>query len=250
MKTPFQFCDMIPLMDTLLIAVIVFFAIFTQSLAGFGLALVSMPLLARMLDPVGAASLVSLIAITAEALLILRLRRTLQPRPLARLIIGSLLGIPMGVYLLANIDSRVILTALGVVMIGYSLYGLLNFTLPEIRHPRWGYGFGFIAGILSGAYNTAGPPLVIYGTARRWSRDEFKANLQLLFIINSVTVIISHALAGHYTANILAHYLVALPMIALGVGAGVFADKWINPQMFRKIVLVLLIVLGVRLILP
>ena len=43
--------------------------------------------------------------------------------------------------------------------------------------------FGFFAGILGGAYNTNGPPVVIYGSLRKWSPATFRATLQGYFFM-------------------------------------------------------------------
>ncbi|GIK66734.1 MAG: hypothetical protein BroJett018_45280 [Chloroflexota bacterium] len=133
------------------------------------------------------------------------------------------------------------------VVIGYSIYGLSNFHLPEIEHPRWGYGFGFLSVLLSGVYNLAGPPVVIYGNCRRWEPREFKSNLQGFFMLNSLTVIATHALSDNYTRTVFNHYLLAVPAILMGIVVGIALAKHINPNTFRKIILVLLIIVGLTL---
>ncbi len=234
-------------MTELLVLLVVFFAIFTQSVAGFGLGLVSMPLLTQLLGIRMAAPLVALIAITAEVLLLIRYRDDLDFGAVWRLSVASIIAVPLGVMALHRIDSDLILKALGAIVIGYSIYGLSNFHLPEVEHPRWGYGFGFLSGLLSGAYNLAGPPVVIYGNCRRWEPREFKSNLQGFFMLNSLTVIATHALSQSYTRTVFNHYLLAVPAILMGIVVGIALDKRFNPTTFRKIVLVLLVILGLTL---
>jgi len=120
--------------------------------------------------------------------------------------------------------------------------------LPELKQPAWAFGFGFVGGLLSGAYNVAGPAAVIYGNCRGWQPAEFKSNLQAFFLINDLTVVAGHALAGNLTPIVWSNYLVALPAIVLGIFVGLKIDRRMNPSVFRKIVLVLLIVMGLRLI--
>jgi hypothetical protein len=236
--------------ELLLIAVIVFFAILTQAVSGFGLALVAMPLFVQFLDPVEAASLVALMATTTQIIMLLRYRRALAIRGLWRLMLGSLVGIPIGVIALSQLDSAIILFALGVILVAYSLYSLVAPPLPVIKNPNWGYVFGFASGLLGGAYNTGGPPFVIYGTSQRWETQVFKANMQVLLMVNSVSVVIAHVLAGHYTEIVLRDYAIALPMIVLAALVGFWLDRYINEAIYRKIILVLLLIIGVRLLLP
>ena len=103
--------------------------------------------------------------------------------------------------------------------------------------------------MLGGAYNTSGPPVIIYGACREWPQAEFKSNLQGYFLLISTTSAIGHALSGNMTAVVWHNYLLALPAIALGIIIGVNLDKRINPHRFRQVVLVMLITLGIRLIL-
>ncbi len=236
------------MINPLLLVAIVSFAIFTQSIAGFGLALISMPLLIEALGVEVAAPLVALVAITAEVILIIRYRHAIQFRTLGRLSLASLIGIPIGIFALQNADEQFVLMLLGMVITLYALYALSQLRLPEIQHPNWAYGFGLVGGILSGAYNTSGPPIVIYGSCRRWTPAQFKSNLQGYFMVNSIMVILTHTLAQNYTPFVMQSYLIALPGVGIGLLLGISLDKYVNPVLFRKIVLGLLIVVGLNLI--
>ena len=235
-------------MEWLPVFVIVFFAVFTQSLTGFGVALVSMPLLSALLGVQTAAPLVALIGLLTEAILLLYYREAVNVRVIWRLILASMVGVPLGVVVIRTLDEAVVLTVLGVIVAGYALYALLKLRLPAIQGPVWAYGAGFLAGILGGAYNTAGPPVIVYGNCRGWPPAEFKGNLQGFFLITTVVVIISHVLAGNYGPDVLRYGLLALPAVAAGLVAGLALSKWVSAVAFRTIVLWLLLVLGVWLI--
>jgi uncharacterized membrane protein YfcA len=45
------------------------------------------------------------------------------------------------------------------------------------------------------------------------------------------------------------HWVSALPSVVLGLLVGLAVERFINPLIFRKIVLLLLVVVGIRLIL-
>ena len=233
---------MVPLLLT------IFLAVFTQRLAGFGSALVAMAVLPGLIGIRTAAPLVALMSGTMELALLARYRRSLNWSSVWRLALASVAGIPLGVLALRRADERIILAALGLVIAGYALYALLNIRLPELRHPAWAYGFGFLAGMLGGAYNTSGPPAIIYGDGQRWEPAEFKSNLQGFFFLNNILVIASHALGGGLTGAVLGDYLWSLPAIALGIAAGISLDRFLDPHLFRKVVLCLLLVMGLRLI--
>ena len=237
-------------MEFVLVAAIVFFGIVTQSMIGFGVALICMPLLIRVLDPVAAASFVALFTLPMQLLITWRYRHALNIRPFWRVLVGTLIGIPIGIFLLSELDQRIVLSVLGIFLIAYSLYSLLNLRLPRIHRPVWGFGFGFTSGVLGGAYNTAGPPLVIYGTALGWESEQFKANMQVLFIAGNIVAIFIHIVAGHVNRLVIENLIVALPIVVIGTGIGFWLSKRINEAVFRKLVLIGLLVIGVRLLLP
>lgn len=231
------------------IAFVAFLAIFTQSVTGFGLALVSMPLLVGVLGLQTATPLGTLIGATAEIILLIRHREAFNFRSVARLSLASMVGVPVGVFVLGQFDTEIITRLLGILIASYAAYALITPSLPQLAHQGWAYGFGFLAGVLSGAYNTSGPPVVIYGSCRRWQPAEFKSNLQGFFLLNSAMTFLSHAASHNFSQAVWQNYWLALPGIGLGLVVGFLLDKYINPHTFRRVVLVLLLVLGIRLVL-
>jgi uncharacterized membrane protein YfcA len=227
-----------------IVAVVIFIAVLVQSSVGFGLALVSMPLLAGLLGVHMAAPLVALVAITTESVVLWRFRRSFSALKVSRLAAAAIVGIPIGVMALRRFDARVVTTVLGVIVISYALYALAAPRLPALAGRGWAYGFGFAAGLLSGAYNTGGPPVIVYGSCQCWSPDEFKGNLQGFFIVSSLVVIASHALSGNLSVPVWQNFLYALPGIALGLLSGFYLGARVDPDLFRKAVLVLLLILG------
>lgn len=234
--------------NLLLVSLVIFLAVFTQSLTGFGSALVAMALLPALIGIRTATPLVALVGLTIEVALLLRYHAAFRLKSVWRLIVASLVGIPLGLLVLRRGDEHLALAILGCVLVGYALYALFEKPLPRLKSNAWAYSTGFAAGMLGGAYNTSGPPVVIYGDAQRWPPAEFKSNLQGFFFVTNIFVIAGHALSGNLTYRVWIGYLWVLPAIALGILLGMWLASRINPAVFRKLVLVLLIVMGVRMI--
>ena len=230
------------------VGLVVFLAVFTQSLSGFGSALVAMALLPTLVGIRVATPLVALVGFTLEIVLIVRYHQALDMRAIWRLALAGLIGIPLGVYFLSTVDEKISLTILGVVLSGYAVYALLGLKMPRLDRPVWAYLAGLFGGLLAGAYNTAGPPVIIYADCRRWPPDAFKSNLQGYFIVSSVMVVASHMLNGNFTSQVWHLFWWMIPFIVIGLVAGLSLDRWLNPLMFRRLVLVLLVVMGIKLI--
>ncbi|MCP4357598.1 MAG: sulfite exporter TauE/SafE family protein [Chloroflexi bacterium] len=231
----------------LLVALIVFLAILAQTTTGFGLALVSMPLLTAVIGLTTAAPLVALFGVLAEIIILLRYREAVYIRPVVKLVVSAFVGIPLGLWLLQVVDPEIGAHALGVLVAGYALYALFNFRLPPLARSVWAYLFGFAAGALGGLYNTAGPPVIIYGSCRQWSPATFKGNLQGFFVPVSLMILVGHVVDGNVTAAVWRLLLVSIPAVGLGLLVGFALDGRIPAATFRKIVLALLLVIGLRL---
>lgn len=233
----------------ILTVLVIFLGVFTQSLTGFGSGLVTMAFLPALLGIQAASPLVALVNIVIELALLVRFRHALQVRTIWPMILASLAFIPLGVWAVSSLDEDLVLAVLGLVMVIFSGWALLGIRLPRLRHPAWGAVAGGLGGALGGAYNTSGPPVIMYGNCRGWPPAEFKANLTGYFIINSVFIVANHAWSGNFQPEVLWAFAVSLPAIALGMLAGFWLDRWINPAVFRKVVLVLLLIMGMRFIL-
>ena len=228
---------------------IAFAACFTQSVSGFGSALVAMPLLSPMLGLTRAAPLVCMMSATLQLALLVRYRRAFHLGSIWRVVAAAAVAVPFGAYALRHVDERVTLSVLGVVVLGYAIYTLTGRRPPRMRGGAWPWAIGAAAGLLGGAYNTSGPPVVIYGSARDWPPETFKSNLQGFFCVNNSFVLISHIAVGNLTLEVAWDFVLILPAIAAGVAAGLLLDRFIGHVLFRKILLALLVVLGIQLLL-
>lgn len=234
--------------STFILLAAVFLAVFTQSVSGFGVALVAMSILPGILGIRIATPLVALIAIVLEIFLFLRYRSAFKLQAIWRIILASVAGIPIGLYALKQVDPEIIVKFLGLILIAYAVYGLFQLKLPELKHPLWAFLVGLISGIFGGAYNTIGPPVIIYGNCQKWLPKTFKSNLQGYFMVTSSVIVLGHSISGNMTVDVWKYFLQSVPAIILGVIAGVSLDNVINPDLFRKIVLGLLLVMGLSLV--
>lgn len=232
----------------LMVPSIVLIAAFIQTLSGFGFALMVMPLLTLLLGLRRAAPLVSMAGLTLYTVNLIRHRHALDYSEVLRLVIASIPGIFLGLWALSHIQENVVTAALGVVLIVYAVYELEKPESLLLHSNSWAYPAGFVAGCLGGAYNTPGPPLVAYGAMRDWSKDKFRGILQAVFLINASLVVASHYLAHHITAQIAEWYLAAVPALLLGVFLGARVDRYLDRANFRKLVTVMILILGVSLL--
>ncbi len=232
-----------------LLAAIVLFAAFEQTLSGFGFTLIVMPFATILLGIQTAAPFGALVGLTLYAINLLRYRQSLDWARVARLGVAAAFGVPIGIWLLINLDARVVKAALGTLLVLFAMYTLTRPRAARAISPRWIYLAGFLSGCLGGAYNTPGPPTVVYGSLQQWRKEEFRAILQALFLITASLTTASHALTQHLTPNVLTLYAFAVPALIVGILTAAWADRWVNKDRFRVIVNVMILILGLSLLL-
>jgi uncharacterized membrane protein YfcA len=205
---------------TLLVVVVFFGATLLRSALGFGEALIAVPLLAFVLPVQVAAPVAVLISITVAAVVVAQDWRHIQIRSAARLVLSTVVGIPLGLLLLRSVSEPIIKGVLGVLVAGFAVSALRSRGSYELTDDRLAWLFGVSAGVLGGAYGMNGPPLVVYGTLRRWSPEHFRATLQGYFLPASVMGMIGYWAAGLWTPSVSRYYLLSLPTALLAIALG------------------------------
>lgn len=186
-------------METLLyLGVIMLMAGFIQGFSGFGSVLLSLPLLAIFLDVKTAIPLVALMGVILTVFLLIPLWKDLEWPRIWPLLVGALPGVPIGIFFLKSLNSRLLLIFLGFVLVCYSLYSLLFKVASRDVNKGWAYFSGFLAGCFGGAFSAAGPPVIVYVSIQSWRKELIKSTLQGFF---SHLRPDGHCWAGYYRTD-------------------------------------------------
>ena len=232
----------------LFIVSIIFAAALIQASVGFGFALVAMPLLALMLDVQSTAALTALCAFALSASMLARHWRAINIMEASGLIVSAIAGVPFGVALLAYAPRTVVLVLLGLLIASFSLYSLTTPKLLELKNRRWRFVAGFFGGVLGGAYNASGPPVVLYAAMRRWRPEKFLAVIQAFFVPVTFGTAAGHGLAGFWTQEIFAAFAFSLPAILAATFIGARIAARLSIENLSKAVYGLCFVLGLLII--
>ena len=229
---------------------IVFAATLIRSTFGFGEALFAVPLLALALPLRLVTPLVVLLSITIAASVVVQDWRHVHLRGSLGLLLPSLVGIPCGLLLLASPYQLEVKLGLALLIIAFAAYGLLGRKPPHLRSDRlpWLLGCGFCAGVLGAAYGMNGPPLVVYGTMRRWSSQQFRATLQGYFLPASLLALAGYRLSGLWVPEVTRYYLLCLPAAIPAIVLGRWINGRLHPQDFVRYVYAGLIAIGLVLL--
>lgn len=215
-----------------------------RSAVGFGDALLAMPLLGMIMSLRIATPVVALTGLIISGTILLFDQDRVDLKSAGRLIVGTIIGVPFGLLLLRYAPENLIKIGLGIILILYGLYNLLSPKFPQLHNERYAILFGFVAGILGGAYNTNGPPIAIYGILRRWSAAYFRTTMQCYFLFSGIATIAGHGFAGLWSPLVLHLFLWSIPGIGIGIYIGGKINRLIPQPMFSQIIFGLLIGVG------
>lgn len=245
---------------------IVLLASTTQSIVGFGFGMITMGLLPLVIPVEQAVPVVALLALGSRVLVLATWRRHIAWLRIRPLLIGALVGVPLGVYALTTLPRPAVLGVLGLMIVAFATRGLVNewrgadapvaaSSDPKVapteapqREPGrvWGYVAGVIGGAFGGGFNVGGPPAVIWISTRSWAQGGIKATLQAYFITVSVTQLALLTYEGYVDGAVLEFDLALVPALVVGTVAGTRVSRHVSPVVFRRALLVLLLALGLN----
>ena len=109
------------------------------------------------------------------------------------------------------------------------------------------YAIGVLSGVLCGLFGI-GALLAAYVGRVTETGDEFKANISAVFIVDNTFRIVLYSLLGVITPDSVKQAALLLPVMLVGLFAGIKSAKYLDEKTVRKLVIVLLIVSGAVLV--
>ena len=210
-------------MDTtvILISLIIALGGFTQGLTGFGLALVSVPLLSLTVDAQMAVPIAGIFGWLVTFPIVWKMRHHVQYRAGLLLVAGSLPASFIGAKLLASLPSSYILIAMGIVLIASSIHSIRS-TKPLFKKTSKPItlGAGFCSGVLGASVGEAGPPVIAYTSMQPWTADQAKSTLAFFFMLQMIGAILGFAYEGLITAEVKHYVIWAMPAFLIGMTGG------------------------------
>ncbi len=224
---------------------------FVSGFSGFAMGLVVSGVWLHVLTPIQTATLIAGYGLLTQGYGIWNLRNVLDVRRTWPLVLGTVIGIPAGVAVLALVNPAYVRFGVGVLLVLYTIYSLSR---PVFAPIRIGTGadiaIGISNGLLGGLTGLGGVISTISCQLRGWPKDVQRAVFQPVLFVAFVVITISQAVAGSITKDTLALYGLGVPFMVAGLWSGFRMFGKINDETFRKTVLVLLLFAGLSLIVP
>lgn len=217
------------------ISLIIFIATAFRTMFGFGEALIAVPLLSLFLPVKVAAPVAVLASVLIAFLVILREHKHVHISSAKNLLLSTVFGLPFGLLILRYAPEGIAKGILGALLLAYSVFSIFKPHIFTLKNDRLIWLFGFLAGITGGSYGMNGPPLAIYGAARGWSPQQFRATIQAYFLPASILGMIGYAISGIWTKEVSILFVYILPAILIGVFAGSFLTRVMDKAHFVRL---------------
>jgi uncharacterized membrane protein YfcA len=165
-------------------------------ISGFGSALVNIPLLAHFLPIHTIVPMIVTVDFSATIATQLRFRGDIEISELKLIVPGMIVGIVVGVTLLATLPARITLLLLGIFVTGYGVYRLLSKS-AHVQIPRWwGVPTGLVGGLLGGLFGVGGPVYAAYLAGRIADPARMRTTLAAIFSISTGFRLVIFLLSG------------------------------------------------------
>ena len=220
-----------------------------QGVTGFAFSIVALSFWAWALPPEVAAPLTVLGALTGQLASLFSVRRGFEFSRIVPFVLGGVVGVPIGVFVLHNVDPLRFRLALGLLFTLYGAYGLATPEAPKLKFGGRGLdafvgGFG---GLLGGLGGLSGAVPAIWTQLRGWKRDVRRAISQVYNIAMHTLTLAVYARTGAMTPTTWRLFAVVGPLLLIASYYGTRLYGRVSERGFARLVLALICVSGLTL---
>ena len=226
-----------------------FLGAFVQGATGFGSGLLINAFWLHIMEPTHAIPLNVVTSLFISGVPIYKLRKKLNFSKLKQFAIFGVVGIPIGMYLLVISDPSKLKFSIGILLVIYAVLMLKisSFSI-NVNNKSINNLVGFISGVIGGLTALLGIIPVAWFSIQRLPKNTKRGTYEPFIFITSIAAIISFAFAGLYKIEMIFDLLKIIPALLVGSWLGIKIYNKINDNLFRKVVLGLILLSGLLLI--
>ncbi len=235
--------------------VVVFIAATLASIGGFAFSAICGAFLFQFLEPVETVRLMLVCSIALQCLSVTALRNAIDWRLLSRFLLGGVISLPLGIYLLTVLDAALYLQIIGAFLVGYGLFMFFRPALTLRFQRDWADVLAGAAGGITGGFAAfPGAFVTIWCSLKGWDRARQRGVYQpFILLMQLAALVILTVRAGvpiHGTTPMATLApLIFVPAALLGTWCGLGCYRRLSDAQFAKVVNLLLIAAGFGLIL-
>ena len=217
-----------------------------QGLSGFAFGLVAMTFWSWNVEPQLAGPMVVFGSFIGQLLSLKTIRRGFRRDLITPLLIGGILGVPVGVFLLHYLNAEYFKLCIGCLLIVYCPIMIFSKNVPKIGVvPAWvEVAVGHLSGILGGIGGLTGPVITLWCTARSWNSDTQRSVFQTFNLAMHTLTLMTYIASGLIDARALQMFSIVAPAMLIPTIIGNRLYSYIDQSVFRLLILTILSLSG------
>ncbi|GHB43724.1 UPF0721 transmembrane protein [Pseudovibrio japonicus] len=233
-----------------------FFAATLQAATGFGFGLVGVTIFVILLQSTSAVQIVIIVTFAMSVFHWLKIRSHAPDHLVKKIMLGCMVGYPIGVLIFSNFDLYALKLSVALLILVVSAQNLFeilktrrggtpNFLPMRGRHFA---GVGAVSGIMASALAMPGPPVIAYLAQCELDKNAIRATVITCSTFSyGVALILQASFIGIDTTTMTTSAIL-IPIALIGTLFGDYIARFINPTLFKNIVLVVLLFSGLNMV--
>jgi len=233
-------------MQITLFIIIILIASILQTSTGFGFSILATPFLLLLFEPAYAIQINLILSFIISLALITTIQKDIRFDIIKRLLIGSLIGLPIGIVIFLQINSMLLKVSIGIIILTLTILLIFHYRMKQSKRKDT------VVGALSGALTTSigmpGPPLLLYFTGTKMDKETLRGTtLAFYLFIYIISLLIQVVFAGT-NPIVWKSSLYALPLVFIGLFIGQKLFLRLNQRTFQIFTYILLAFTGIYLL--
>ncbi|TXL61620.1 sulfite exporter TauE/SafE family protein [Cerasibacillus terrae] len=232
-------------MDVLLFIVIILVASILQTSTGFGFSILATPFLLLLFEPLEAIQMNLALSLVISLALITKIKQDIDTDILKRFIIGSIVGLPLGIITFLLIDIKQLKLGISIIILLLTLLLMAHFRIQSSK--KRDFSVGGISGLLTTSIGMPGPPLLLYFSGTETKKEKLRGTTLAFYLFIYLVSLIIHVIFVGTNHKVWISSGVALPLVLIGLYVGQLLFKKMNQKAFRIFTYILLLFTGIYL---
>ncbi|MDP8267210.1 MAG: sulfite exporter TauE/SafE family protein [Candidatus Tenebribacter davisii] len=216
-----------------------------QGLTGFGFSILAVPLITLFISPKTAVPILLVYSMIINIVVLYSARKSINLKKIWILLVAGIISMPLGTHLLVIMDENILKIFIGSIILIFGILLLTGYRKQFKNDKLTMLPVGLLSGILGGSISISGPPIILFLSNRNVDKHTFRGNLAAYFFILNIFTVPVYYFNGLLTKEVWNYSLTFLPGLLIGVLVGTLLSHKIKDDHFKKLTLILLILMGI-----
>ncbi|EOP92137.1 hypothetical protein IGM_01750 [Bacillus cereus HuB4-4] len=231
---------------TFIFICIILVASILQASTGFGFSIMATPFLLMLFLPQEAIQINIILSLIISISLIWKIRMDVDFVLLKRFILGSIVGVPLGILIFISVNINTFKLAVSILLLLLTLLLICNVKVRSTQSRD--FIVGGLSGLLTTSIGMPGPPLLLYFTGTNTEKEKLRATTLAFYLFIYFISLVTQILFTGTNKTIWESSFYAIPIVFLGLFIGQIMFKWLNQRIFKIFTYILLSCTGMYLL--